>query len=316
MKAVRIHQRGGPDGLVVEEAPAPYAATGDVIVQVHTAGLVPDELDWPATWVDRAGRDRTPSIPTHDVAGVVTELRYGSTGFDVGDRVLGLTDWHRDGAAAEHVAVEARNLVPIPPELGDIEAAALPLSALTAWQGLFDHGGLMAGQSALIHGAGGAVGTLASQLAVDAGAHVIATGRGRDEEMARELGAERFVDLAGEPFEDVVEPVDLVFDTVGGDLLARSAAVVKRGGAVVSITGPPPERPQDGRAVFFIVEPNRDQLANLTSLAARGRLRPHIGATYPLAQAREAFTAKRRGIAGKIIIEVAAAPRGRVEAES
>lgn len=304
MRAVRIYERGGSDGLVLEDAPHPHAATGDVIVRVHAAGFVPDELDWPGTWVDRAGRDRTPSVPAHDVAGEVAEVRYGTTGFAVGDRVFGLTDWHRDGAAAEYVAVEARNLAPLPASLSYTEAAALPLSGLTAWQGLFVHGGLESGQTVVVHGAGGGTGVLALQLARQTGAHVIATGRGRAADLATEMGAHTFVDLEKQRFEDAVDPVDLIFDTIGGDLLARSASRIKPGGALVSITAPPPVEPEDGRAVFFIVEPNREQLAELAELAESGRPRAHVGAVYPLAETREAFRAKNKGIPGKVVLEV------------
>ncbi|MFI0454242.1 NADP-dependent oxidoreductase [Actinomadura sp. 6N118] len=303
MRAVRIHKPGGSEGLLLEEAPLPHAATGDVVVKVHAASFVPDELEWPGTWVDRAGRDRTPSIPAHEVAGVVSEVRYGTSGLAVGDRVFGLTDWHRDGAAAEYVAVEARNLALMPEALSHVQAAALPLAGLTAWQGLFVHGGLEPGQRVVIHGAGGGTGTLAVQLAREAGAHVIATGRGRAAGVAAEMGAQTFVDLERERFEDVVEPVDLVFDTIGGELLERSAGKVKPGGALVSITAPPPVRPEGGRAVFFIVEPDRDQLAELGRRAESGRLRPHVGAVHPLAEAREAFQGKR-GVLGKVVLEI------------
>ncbi|TDD36400.1 NADP-dependent oxidoreductase [Actinomadura sp. KC06] len=304
MRAVRIHERGGGDGLVVEDVPLPQAATGDVVVRVRAAGIVPDELDWPGTWVDRAGRDRTPSIPAHDVAGEVAEVRYGTSGFAVGDRVFGLTDWHRDGAAAEYVAVEARNLAPMPSSLSFTDAAALPLSGLTAWQGLFVHGGLEAGQTVVVHGAGGGTGVLAVQLARQAGAHVIATGRGRAADLATKMGAHGFVDLEKQSFAEAVGPVDLVFDTIGGDLLVESAGKVKAGGALVSITAPPPVRPEGGRAAFFIVEPNRDQLAELAGRAESGELRPHVGAVYPLAEAREAFRAKSEGVPGKVVLRV------------
>lgn len=304
MKAVRIHKPGGSDGLVLEDAPLPHASTGDVVLKVHAASFVPDELDWPGTWVDRAGRDRTPSIPAHEVAGVVTEVKYGTTGLAVGDRVFGLTDWHRDGAAAEYVAVEARNLAHLPPSLTFTEAASLPLAGLTAWQGLFVHGGLESGQTVVVHGAGGGTGALAVQLARQAGAYVIATGRGRAAGLATEMGAHTFVDLERQRFEDAVEPVDLIFDTIGGDLLARSAAKVKPGGALISITAPPPVEPPNGRALFFILEPSQDQLNELVKRVEAGLLRPYVGAVYPLAQTREAFQAKNNGIPGKVVIEI------------
>jgi len=305
MKAVRIYTHGGgPDDLVFEDAPDPRPATGDVIVRVHAAGIVPDELSWPGTWTDRAGRDRIPSIPAHEVAGVVAEVRYGTTGWAVGDRVFGLTDWHRDGAAAEFVAVEARNLAAIPGGVDDISAAAIPISGLTAWQGLFTHGCLRAGQTVLVHGAGGSTGALAIQLAREAGARVIATGRASAEETARAYGAERFVEIDCNRFDPTTEPVDLVFDTIGGDILVRSAAIVRTGGTIVSITAPPPAAPEQGRSIYFIVEPDREQLAGLASRVVAGSLQPHIGAIYPLADTRQAFAAKRNGTPGKVVIQV------------
>jgi NADPH:quinone reductase-like Zn-dependent oxidoreductase len=305
MKAVRIYTHGGgPDDLVFEDAPDPRPATGDVIVRVHAAGIVPDELSWPGTWTDRAGRDRIPSIPAHEVAGVVAEVRYGTTGWAVGDRVFGLTDWHRDGAAAEFVAVEARNLAAIPGGVDDISAAAIPISGLTAWQGLFTHGCLRAGQTVLVHGAGGSTGALAIQLAREAGARVIATGRASAEETARAYGAERFVEIDCDLFDATTEPVDLVFDTIGGDVLVRSAAIVRTGGTIVSITAPPPAAPEQGRSIYFIVEPDREQLAGLASRVVAGSLQPHIGAIYPLADTRQAFAAKRNGTPGKVVIQV------------
>jgi NADPH:quinone reductase-like Zn-dependent oxidoreductase len=304
MKAVRIYRKGdGPDELIFEDTPDPRPATGDVLVRVHAAGIVPDELSWPGTWTDRAGRDRTPSIPAHEVAGVVAEVRYGTTGWAVGDRVFGLTDWHRDGAAAELVAVEARNLAAIPDGIDDISAAALPISGLTAWQGLFTHGRLRAGQTVLVHGAGGATGAVAVQLAREVGARVIATGRASAAETARAYGAERFMAIEHDRF-DTTDPVDLVFDTIGGDVLARSAAVVRPGGTIVSITSPPPAAPEQGRTVFFIVEPARAQLAGLASRVVAGSLQPHIGTIYPLADTRQAFAAKRNGTPGKVVIQV------------
>jgi NADPH:quinone reductase-like Zn-dependent oxidoreductase len=303
MRAVRIHEHGDHTALVLEEAPLPPLATGDVLVEVRAAGLVPDELSWPGTWVDRAGRDRTPTVPAHEVAGVVSQVRYGTTGLDVGDRVFGLTDWHRDGAAADYVAVEARNLAPMPDSADFVHAAALPIAGLTAWQGLFVHGRLEPGQTVVVHGAGGGTGAVAVQLAVDAGARVIGTGRTGAAAAALGFGAAHFVDLDHQRFEDAeVGPVDLIFDTIGGELLHRSAARVRSGGTLVSITSPPPAKPTNGRAAFFIVEPDRSQLEELARRVDTGRLRPHVGATYSIPQAAYAFAAKRQGLLGKAVL--------------
>lgn len=305
MKAVRAHHRdAGPEGLTLEEAPYPHASENDVIVRVHAAGFTPGELDWPGTWTDRAGHARTPSIPGHEVSGVVAELGFGTTGVTVGQRVFGLTDWTRDGALAEYVAVEARNLAPLPASIDHTRAVALPVSGLTAWQGLFEHGRLETGQSVLIHGAAGGVGSLAVQLAHDAGARVVATGRAADRDTALALGADRFIDLDGERLEEAGE-VDVVLDVIGGDVLNRSAALVRPGGTLVTIAAPPEVRPENGRALFFIVEPDPHRLADLSRRVQDGRLRPLIGAVHPLVEAPTAFTPGRPRTAGRTIIQVA-----------
>jgi NADPH:quinone reductase-like Zn-dependent oxidoreductase len=178
MKAIVVTDQGtGTAGMKRVERPEPQASINDVVVQVHAAGYVNTELEWPSTWTDRTGRDRTPSIPGHELAGIVTALGYGTTGWTVGQRVLGLADWYRDGSLAEYVAIEARNLAPLPDEVDFTVAASLPISGLTAWQGLFVHGCLQAGQRVIAHGAAGAVGSLVAQLAREAGAYVIGTGR-------------------------------------------------------------------------------------------------------------------------------------------
>src|SRR3954465_10856346 len=196
MKAIVVTDQAlGTSGMALAERPDPQPAINDVVVEVHAAGWIPTELEWPSTWVDRAHRERTPSIPGHDVAGVVASLGYGTTGFSVGQRVFGLADWHRDGTLAEYVAMESRNLAPLPDAIDHTVAASLPISALPAWQGLFQHGRLQAGQSVLAHGAAGAVGTMVTQLAREAGAYVIGTGRAADRQKALDFGAQEFADL-------------------------------------------------------------------------------------------------------------------------
>jgi NADPH:quinone reductase-like Zn-dependent oxidoreductase len=281
-------------GLALTEMPYPHAAENDVIVRVHAAGFTPGELDWPGTWTDRAGRDRTPSIPGHELSGVVVELGYGTTGLTVGQRVFGLTDWARNGSLAEYTAVEARNLAPLPADIDHTVAAALPISGLTAWQALFDHARLTAGQTVLVHGAAGAVGSLAVQLAREAGAYVIGTGRAAARDVVLGLGAHAFVepgDLGS------VGDVDVVLDVLGGDILERSIALVRPGGTAVSIASPA----KDGRAVFFVVEPDRARLADLAQRVRDGRLNPRVGDVRPLAEAVEAF---HRHTPGKTIIQV------------
>ncbi len=303
MQAITVQDRqAGAGGLVVSELPYPHAAENDVIVRVHAAGFTRGELDWPATWTDRAGRDRTPSVPGHELSGVVAELGYGTTGLTVGQRVFGLADWARDGSLAEYTAVEARNLAPLPADVDHTVAAALPISGLTAWQGLFDHGRLTAGQTVVIHGAAGGVGSLAVQLAREAGARVIATGRAADRETALGLGAGTFVDLESDRLEDTGE-ADVVFDAIGGEILDRSAALVRPGGTLVTITAPPTVTPEGGRAVFFVVEPDRVRLADLAQRVRDGRLKPIVGEVRTLADVPAAFAPGRRS-RGRTIIRV------------
>src|SRR5881409_778251 len=204
MKAIVVTDRAaGTAGMALAERPEPAAAINDVVVEVHASGFVATELAWPSTWTDRRNRDRTPSIPGHEQAGVVSALGYGKTGLSVGQRVFGLTDWHRDGTLAEYVAIEARNLAPLPGDVEFIVGASLPISGLTAWQGLFQHGRLQAGQSVLAHGAGGAVGTMVAQLAREAGAYVIGTGRAADRRKALDFGSHEFIDLENDALEAV-----------------------------------------------------------------------------------------------------------------
>src|SRR5215470_12692671 len=243
MKAIVVtDQAAGLAGMKLTERPEPKAAINDVIVQIHASGFVPTELTWPSTWTDRGSRNRTPSIPGHELAGVVTALGYGTTGLSVGQRVFGLADWYRDGTLAESIAIEARNLAPLPGDVDFTMGASLPISGLTAWQGLFDHGRVQAGQTVLAHGAAGAVGSMVTQLARLAGAYVIGTGRGADRQTVLDFGAKEFVDLENDLLEDV-GGVDLVFDVIGGDIGKRSAGLIRAGGTLVSIVGPPDTRP-------------------------------------------------------------------------
>ncbi len=303
MKAIVVaDQAAGTSGMTLMERPEPTAAINDVLVAVHAVGFVSSELEWPSTWTDRAGRERAPSIPGHELAGVVTALGYGTTGVSVGQRVVGLADWHRDGSLAEYVAIEARNLAPLP---GDVEfavAASLPISGLTAWQGLFQHGRLQPGQTVLAHGAAGAVGTMVTQLAREAGAHVIGTGRAADREKALDFGAHEFLDLENDTLEDLAG-VDLVFDVIGGEIQDRSAALLRPGGVLVSIVGPVGARPTAGPAVDFVVESDRAQLTEIVERVRDGRLRPNIGVTTSLDDAVATLNSSDRRN-GKTIISV------------
>jgi NADPH:quinone reductase-like Zn-dependent oxidoreductase len=303
MKAIVVtDQTAGTAGMTMVERPEPQAAINDVVVQVHASGFVPTELTWPSTWTDRLGRVRTPSIPGHELAGVVTALGYGTTGVSVGQRVFGLADWYRDGTLAEYVAIEARNLAPLPGDVDFTLGASLPISGLTAWQALFEHGRLRTGQSVLAHGAAGAVGSMVTQLAREAGAYVIGTGRSADRQAVLDFGAKEFVDLENDALEEV-DRVDLVVDVIGGDIGKRSAGLVRAGGTLVSIVGPPEARPADGLAVDFVVESDRAQLSEIVRRVRDGRLRANIGNISPLEDAVAAFNPTKR-IRGKTIIRV------------
>ncbi len=295
-------QAAGAAGMKVTERPEPQAAINDVVVQIHASGFVPTELTWPSTWTDRRGRDRTPSIPGHELAGVVTALGYGTTGLSIGQRVFGLADWYRDGTLAESIAIEARNLAPLPGDVDFTVGASLPISGLTAWQGLFEHGRLRAGQSVIAHGAAGAVGSMVTQLARLAGAYVIGTGRAADRQKALDFGANEFVDLDNDVLEDV-GGVDLVFDLIGGDIGKRSAGLVRAGGTLVSIVGPSEARPADGLAVDFVVESDRAQLTEIVQRVREERLRTNIGTVSALDDAVATFNSTERR-AGKTIIRV------------
>ncbi len=303
MLAITVRDRAaGTSGLALTELPYPHAAENDVIVRVHAAGFTRGELDWPSTWSDRAGRDRTPSVPGHELSGVVAELGFGTTGLTMGQRVFGLADWARNGSLAEYVAVEARNLAPLPGDIDHTVAAALPISGLTAWQGLFAHARLMAGQTVLITGAAGGVGSMAVQLAREVGAEVIGAGRSADMETAIGLGADAFLDLELEPLDNAGK-VDVVFDVIGGEVLDRAVALVRPGGTLVTVAAPPRLKPQDGRAIFFVVEPDRTQLAALARRVRDGRLTPTVGAVRTLLDAPGALAPDHRAV-GRTIIRV------------
>jgi NADPH:quinone reductase-like Zn-dependent oxidoreductase len=284
------------------DRPDPKPAINDVLVEIHASGFVNTEMDWLSTWTDRVDRDRTPVIPGHELAGVVTELGYGTTGLSVGQRVFGLADWYRDGSLAEYIAIEARNLAPLPGDVDFAVAASLPISGLTAWQGLFDHGRLRAGQSVVAHGAAGAVGSMVTQLARQFGAYVIGTGRAADRQKALDFGANAFVDLENDALADVGH-VDLVFDVIGGDIQKQSARLVRAGGTLVTIVGPPEARPAEGLAVDLVVEANRAQLIEIAQRVRDGRLRTNIGKVSNLDDAVATFNSTERR-AGKTIIRV------------
>jgi NADPH:quinone reductase-like Zn-dependent oxidoreductase len=304
MKALRIHTRGGPDDLVYESAPAPEPGTCDVLVEVHAASYTPGELEWPSTWIDRSGHDRTPTIPCHELSGVVSTLGYGATGFSVGDEVYGLADWYRDGAAAELIVIEARNLALRPRSVDHAAASTLPLAGLTAWQALFWHGTVNEGDTVLVLGAGGGVGNLTVQLAHHAGAQVFGAGRGNDRAAVLEAGASTYVDLQRESLPNPAE-ISLVVDTVGGQILQAVAEGLSGPSRLVSIVDATVTESFGSRATFFVVEPDRESLNEISRRVDTGLLRPVTGHSSTLSDGRKLIQAKEaRDVSGKVSLNV------------
>ena len=308
MKAIRVHGRGGPDHLSYDDAPKPQPGPGEVLVRVGASAIIATELTWDETYQTSAGDPRPLPIPGHDLAGVVAAVGSGVTDFAVGTEVYALTAFDRDGAEAEYAIALPGELAPKPQTLDMVQAAAVPLAALTAWQALFIHAHLSKGQTALIHGGAGGVGSYAVQLAHWAGARVITTASARHHDFLRGLGADQVIDYTTTSFESVVHDVDVVFDTVGGETLARSWQVVKDGGVVVSVVSPrPADDPTQTRArfVWFIVEPSGEQLRAIGDLIDTGQIQPIVSQVFPLAEARNAWEAAASGHArGKIVLRV------------
>ena len=292
MMTLRAHARGGPEQLVYEQAPAPSAGPGEVLIAVHAAAITFAELTWDLEWTTRDGRDRTPVIPSHEMSGIVAGLGAGVAGLAVGDEVIGLTDFDRDGAAAEYVVIPGASLAAKPASLSHVAAATLPLAALTAWQALMDHAALQAGEQVLVQGGAGGVGIFAVQLAAILGGHVTATGGSTDVDFVRDLGADHFISAqAGRPSQ-VPGGFDVVIDTVGGAVLDGSYGLLREGGRLVTLGGPPNQElagRYEVHAMFFVVEPDASELARLAKLAGAGRLRPVISQTFPLADGQKAF---------------------------
>ena len=292
MYAVRQHPPGGLAGLVYEEIETPEPGQGEALIEVHAAAITRGELGWTS--------DRLPATPSFELSGVVAAVGPDVEDVAVGGPVYGLADFDREGAAAEYAVVRSEFLGAKPQSIGHVESAALPLAGLSAWQGLFEHGGLTKGQRVLVQGAAGGVGHFAVQLARHRGAYVIGATSAGSNESVRELGADEVVTAIPDRF----EPVDLVFDTVGGERLEHAPAVVRPGGRLVSIADEPPEAAGIS-STYFVVGPNREQLVELAKLVDGGTLHPTIDAVFPLSESRKAFErtmGDRRG--GKIVLQV------------
>jgi NADPH:quinone reductase-like Zn-dependent oxidoreductase len=304
MKAIYLGAHGGPEALVFGEAQQPRPGEGEVLVRVHAAGVIQTELSWVPTWTTRAGKPRPlPVIPGHEFSGEVAALGAGVRDAGVGDLVYGLNDWYRDGASAEYCVARVADIAGKPAGIDHVHAAATPISALTAWQGLVERAGLAEGQRVLIHGAAGGVGTLAVQLARWRGGRVVATASAANLDFVRSLGAEEVIDYRADRFEELVRHVDVVFDTVGGETLERSWSVLKPGGRLVTVAASEEQTTDERiRAAYFIVEPSRTQLDEIARLIEGGALRPVVGAVFPLAEARQAY--QHKPVRGKVVLRV------------
>lgn len=309
MKAIRMHGRGGPEHLVYEEVPRPRPGPGELLVQVEAAAIIVNELNWDETYQTAAGAPRPFPIPGRDLCGIVAEVGADVTETTVGQAVYAMLGYGRDGAQAEYAIVLPGEVAPKPPTLDDVLMAAVPLSALTAWQALFVHANLSKGQRVLIHGGSGGVGTYAVQLARWAQAHVMTTASQRNADFLRDLGADQIIDYSTTRFEEVVRDLDVVLDLVGGDTLARSWQVVREGGVLVSVVSPPlaaAARKSGVRFVYFIVEPSGQQLRQIGGLLDSGDVRPIVDHVFPLNEARRGYEAARLGHPrGKIVLSIA-----------
>jgi NADPH:quinone reductase-like Zn-dependent oxidoreductase len=308
MKAVRIHNYGGPEVLKFEDAPRPQPAVGELLIQVHAAAVNP--IDWKIRQGRLKGRTTysLPLILGWDVSGTVEATGPGVTRFQKGDEVFTRPDIARNGAYAEYIVVRESEVALKPKSLDHLHAAAIPLAALTAWQALFDVGGLSTGQKALIHAAAGGVGSLAIQLAKWKGAHVIGTASGRNQSFITELGVDEAIDYETTRFEDAVHHVDVVFDTIGGDIQQRSWRVLKKGGILVSIVSPPSQEEAAKRNVrsgYLSVQPNSADLAEIARLVDAGKVKPFVETVLPLSAARTAQELSETGhTRGKIVLKV------------
>jgi len=310
MKVMRLASSGQPPALVEATLPQPQPGSGEVLIRVAAAGVIRTELLWYPTTHDKNGNPRSGAVPAHEFAGTIAALGEGVTDFSVNDPVFGMNDWFSEGALAEYTAAPATSIAPAPRTLSPIEAATVPISALTAWQGLFGRGHLHPGGRVLIHGAAGGVGLFATQIAYLHGAHVIATCAPANFDFVRQLGASEVLDSRGAPFEQTLQqPLDLVFDTIGGDILTRSLPLLKPGGFAVTISSDNESATdQHIKDAFFIVEPNQKQLFEVAHLIDTGKLHTFVDAVVPLAEANEAYTGKLPGRKGhgKIVVAVAA----------
>jgi NADPH:quinone reductase-like Zn-dependent oxidoreductase len=305
MKAVRLYGSGGNATVSLDEVPVPRPGPGEILVRVYATALTPGEFEWYPTWHTPNGASRINPIPGHEFSGVIEAVAADVEGFAKGQAVYGLNSWFKDGAAAEYCVTTPEEIAPKPESIDHVQAAVVPISGLTAWQALFDHGKLTAGHKVLIHGGAGGVGSFAIQLAVWKGAIVATTVSEGNMEFARVLGASEVIDYQKSKFEEKIQDADLVLDLVGGDTFQRSFGALREGGRVVTVaTSSESTDDPKAKAAFFIVEANRQQLAELARLLDAGALRPIVSEVVPMSIATEAYLAPKKSTPGKIVLRV------------
>lgn len=296
MMALRAHTRGGPEQLVYEQAPKPVPGSGDVLVRVHAAAITYSELGWDLTWTRKDGTDRTPIIPGHEVSGVV-EQTTGSSAFEVGDEVFGLVDFDRDGAAAQYVCVAEEGIALKPRRASHQEAAAMAMSALTAWQALRDQADIQPTEKVLVTGGPGGVGSYAVQIARACGAQVAATGGEAGRELVTKLGAKPYLDYRAEPVDRVLSEFDVVIDAAGTGDDEALYRVLRAGGRMILLAAPPDSaraQEHDVHATFFVVSNDAQELSQLAGFVDSGVLKPILGQTFPLSEGRSAYESGAR----------------------
>jgi NADPH:quinone reductase-like Zn-dependent oxidoreductase len=307
MKAIFLNKKAGPEALVEGALPQPAPTADEVLVKIHATAVTPTEFEWFPTWNTPSGQPRPfPIVLSHEFSGIVESLGPDVSGLKVGDAVYGLNDWFTNGAQAEYCVAPMAAIAPAPKSIDHAQQAVVPISALTAWQGLFDRLKLQRGERLLIHGGAGGVGIFAVQLARRYGAHVIATASGRNLDFIQSLGAHEVIDYRTSRFEEIAREVDAVFDGVGGDTLARSWSLLKKGGRLVTVaTGSEKTADQRVRDAFMLVQANASQLAEISALIDSNELRVFAEDVFPLAKARDAYLrAQQGGMRGKIALSI------------
>jgi NADPH:quinone reductase-like Zn-dependent oxidoreductase len=307
MNVMRFNDSAEAPALIPFTAPIPEPKKGEIVIKVHAAGVTPTELQWYPTTHTPTGEARTGAIPGHEFSGVVAAVGPDADPQIIGSEVFGMNDWFAEGASAEYCVTVGTSVASKPSGLAHAAAATVPISALTAWQGLFDHAKLCSGERVLIHGGSGAVGMYAIQLARRIGAHVITTASARNVDFLRELGANEVIDYGADRFEEHAHNLDVVFDAVGGDTLARSWHLLSSGGRVVTIATNSEGTSDDRiKKAFFIVTPNHDQLKEISGLLNTKEIRFFVDAIVPLDKASDAYCGKigeRKG-RGKAVLSL------------